>query len=38
YRHPESGGLTQVIDYVAGMTDRYALRLHDDLFRPEGVD
>ncbi len=38
YRHPEASHLTQVIDYVAGMTDRYALRLHDTLFRPEGVD
>ncbi len=28
---------TMAIDYVAGMTDRYALRVHDHLFRPEGV-
>jgi dGTPase len=34
YRHDESDDLTQVIDYVAGMTDRYAIRTHDDLFRP----
>ena len=34
YRHDESDGLTQVIDYVAGMTDRYAIRTHDELFRP----
>jgi dGTP triphosphohydrolase len=26
--------LTQVIDYVAGMTDRYAIRVHDELYRP----
>ena len=34
YRHDEADELTQVIDYVAGMTDRYALATHDDLFRP----
>lgn len=34
YRHDDADELTQVIDYVAGMTDRFALRTHDDLFRP----
>jgi dGTPase len=34
YRHSEADTLTQVIDYVAGMTDRYAIRIHDDLYRP----
>ena len=34
YRHEEADELTQVIDYVAGMTDRYAIRTHDELFRP----
>ena len=34
YRHTEADTLTQVIDYVAGMTDRYAIRIHDELFRP----
>lgn len=34
YRHNEADTLTQVIDYVAGMTDRYAIRIHDDLYRP----
>ena len=34
YRHDESDELTQEIDFVAGMTDRYAIRAHDDLFRP----
>lgn len=29
--------LTQVLDYVAGMTDRYALALHDRFFRPRGL-
>ncbi|MDX1626912.1 MAG: deoxyguanosinetriphosphate triphosphohydrolase [Wenzhouxiangellaceae bacterium] len=28
---------TRVIDYVAGMTDRYALNLHDRWFRPKGL-
>lgn len=26
--------VTQVLDVVAGMTDRYALRVHDQIFRP----
>ncbi|MEZ5175227.1 MAG: deoxyguanosinetriphosphate triphosphohydrolase [Acidimicrobiia bacterium] len=34
YQHPEADDLTQVIDFVAGMTDRYAIRTHDELFRP----
>jgi len=34
YLHEEADDLTQVLDYVAGMTDRYAIRKHDDLFRP----
>ncbi len=34
YRHDKADELTQVIDYVAGMTDRYAIRTHDELFRP----
>jgi dGTPase len=34
YRHTEADTLTQVIDYVAGMTDRYAINVHDDLYRP----
>lgn len=36
YRHEESPPRIQVLDYVAGMSDRYALKLHDDLFRPSG--
>ncbi|MFN2334057.1 MAG: HD domain-containing protein [Wenzhouxiangellaceae bacterium] len=28
---------TRVIDYVAGMTDRFALNLHDQWFRPRGL-
>ena len=38
YRHDDASTTTQAIDYVSGMTDRYALRLHDSLFRPEGID
>ncbi len=34
YRHDDADTLTQVIDYVAGMTDRFAIRTHDELFRP----
>lgn len=34
----EGEGLeTRVLDYVAGMTDRYALGLHDQWFRPRGL-
>jgi dGTPase len=35
---PGSDPVTRAIDYVAGMTDRYALRLHDRLFRPTLFD
>jgi dGTPase len=34
YTVPTAEPLTRAIDYVAGMTDRYALRTHDSLFRP----
>ncbi len=34
YRLPEEPLVTQVLDVVAGMTDRYALRVHDQVFRP----
>jgi dGTPase len=34
YRDTGSDLVTQACDYVAGMTDRYALALHDRLFRP----
>lgn len=37
YRHKASTERIQVIDFVAGMTDRYALRCHDELFRPAGM-
>ncbi|MEA2009944.1 MAG: deoxyguanosinetriphosphate triphosphohydrolase [Actinomycetota bacterium] len=35
YRHDDADTLTQVIDFVAGMTDRYAISRYDDLFRPK---
>ena len=35
YRHDQADDLTRVIDYVAGMTDRYAISTHDKLFRPK---
>ncbi len=38
YRHDDTSPVGQAIDYVSGMTDRYALRVHDRLFRPEGID
>jgi len=38
YRNPESGDRARVIDYVAGMTDRYALRLYETLFQSEQMD
>jgi dGTP triphosphohydrolase len=30
--------LERAIDYVAGMTDRFALHTHDRLFRPSLLD
>ena len=32
YRDTEADLVTQVVDYVAGMTDRFALATHDRLF------
>ena len=37
YRLRELPLLEQVLDVVAGMTDRYALRLHDEIFRPKSL-
>ena len=34
YRQDEAGPQTQAADYIAGMTDRFALSTHDRLFRP----
>jgi dGTPase len=36
YRQREEPLVSQVIDVVAGMTDRYAMRVHDRIFRPWG--
>jgi dGTPase len=34
YRQDEASPATQAADYIAGMTDRFALATHDRLFRP----
>jgi dGTPase len=34
YRQPDAPLVVQVVDYVTGMTDRFALAIHDRLFRP----
>jgi dGTPase len=34
YRQDEAAPQVQAADYIAGMTDRYALATHDRLFRP----
>jgi dGTPase len=34
YRQVEASLVLQAADYIAGMTDRYALATHDRLFRP----
>ncbi len=38
YTVPGADPLTRAIDYVAGMTDRFALRVHDRLYRPTLLD
>jgi dGTPase len=35
---PGAGELDRAVDYVAGMTDRFALHTHDRLFRPTLLD
>jgi dGTPase len=37
YRLPGSSDLQAAVDHVAGMSDRHALRLHDERFRPAGL-
>jgi dGTPase len=32
YRDLDADVVTQVVDYVSGMTDRFALTMHDRLF------
>ena len=34
YREHDASPVVQAADYIAGMTDRYALTTHDRLFRP----
>lgn len=38
YTVPEAGPLARAIDYVAGMTDRFAIKTHDRIFRPTLLD
>jgi len=37
YRDTDADAVTQVVDYVAGMTDRFALRTHERLFGTAGM-
>jgi dGTPase len=37
YRLPDSNDLQAAVDYVAGMSDKYAIRVHDERFRPAGL-
>jgi len=37
YRQPAADETMRAIDYVAGMTDRFALREYDRLHRPAGI-
>ncbi|MBW3658639.1 MAG: HD domain-containing protein [Actinobacteria bacterium] len=37
YRLPGSDATQAAIDHVAGMSDKYAMRLHDELYRPAGL-
>jgi dGTPase len=37
YRLPDSSATQAAVDYVAGMSDKFAMRLHDERFRPAGL-
>jgi dGTPase len=37
YRLVEGEATQAAVDYVAGMSDKYAIRLHDGLYRPAGL-
>jgi dGTPase len=37
YRLPDSSDLQASVDYVAGMSDKFAIRVHDERFRPAGL-
>jgi len=38
YRDNDADRVTQATDFIAGMTDRYALRTHERLFGTDGMD
>ena len=38
YRDTDADRVTQATDYIAGMTDRFALRTHERLFGTDGMD
>jgi dGTPase len=38
YTVADADSLTRAVDYVAGMTDRFAMHTHDRLFRPTLLD
>jgi dGTPase len=38
YRDNDADRVTQATDYIAGMTDRFALRSHERLFGSDGMD
>ncbi|MGH8946365.1 MAG: HD domain-containing protein [Acidimicrobiia bacterium] len=38
YTVPDADPLTRAIDYVAGMTDRFALQAHERIYRPTLLD
>ena len=38
YRDNDADRVTQATDYIAGMTDRYALRVHDRLYGHPGME
>lgn len=37
YQMPDADALGRAVDYVAGMTDQFALAAHDQRFRPAGL-
>ena len=37
YRRCDDDATQVAVDYVAGMSDKYAIRLHDRLYRPAGL-
>jgi dGTPase len=38
YRDNDADRVTQATDYIAGMTDRFALRTHERLYGTDGMD